>query len=850
MADIPFKVSARAARLIGRENVATSQGAITELVKNAYDADAGACAVMFLPRYKQVPRSISGRQYQELSKFLQDAESYYEAVGQEYHLRTGLSGQFLDSVAAAFKDVLDLWIVDNGHGMSAQVIKDHWMVIGTDAKEIREHSVGGRVVTGAKGIGRFALDRLGYECELYSGEHEGAEIIHWSVDWECFEGRGKILDDVRASLDSYAEELCSLYQRIGIKEYLPKSVPVNETDYEPVSFLKGTAIRISHLHDVWDQRDSLKLKQTLEALLPPRERGGFNIYVYDYRDIASSGWIDSFPPDQFDYKMFAKINASGSVEFAIERKEIDPSKIRSAVFDYKEMQVDGFRRGDFLIGSYGYNKSIFNLRLTDNEKKDVLSIGPLDFTLYFFKLANPSADTLERYPQKSFDVAKRRRWLNSSGGIRIYRDGFRVRPYGEPNTQGSDWLLLGQRVASNPAAAKRIGWRVPPQQVAGTINITKHENPLLADQSNREGIMNERAFSVFRSLIISLIAEFEHDRSYIYRVFDRVYEAERADQKDIEEGKQLAEDALANADNPKPPQLELGVTNPESLHQANEELLSQNLKIAKAYKTEEQRNEVLKDEIQVMRGLATLGTVLVSFTHELKQIKANMDLRYRRMDNALKRVVDEERIKTVPEYVNPFNIVQRWAREDEKVGRWVDFALSAISPVKRRRKIIDFSSYLLNLSEYWEDFLKAKSIVLHIVDELEQPALLLAHEIDLDSIFYNLLINSVEAFIRPRDAESRDVWIKVASVSPNSIDVIYRDNGPGISEGFTSVSDIFSFGVSSKTTEGTEVSGTGIGMWLVKGIIDDYSGEVNLNSGIGESGFSISLKFPEYKKEG
>lgn len=37
---IPFRVSARTARLIGRENVATSKGAIIELVKNAYDADA------------------------------------------------------------------------------------------------------------------------------------------------------------------------------------------------------------------------------------------------------------------------------------------------------------------------------------------------------------------------------------------------------------------------------------------------------------------------------------------------------------------------------------------------------------------------------------------------------------------------------------------------------------------------------------------------------------------------------------------------------------------------------------------------------------------------------------------
>ena len=37
---IPFKVSARTARLIGRENVATAKGAIIELVKNGYDADS------------------------------------------------------------------------------------------------------------------------------------------------------------------------------------------------------------------------------------------------------------------------------------------------------------------------------------------------------------------------------------------------------------------------------------------------------------------------------------------------------------------------------------------------------------------------------------------------------------------------------------------------------------------------------------------------------------------------------------------------------------------------------------------------------------------------------------------
>ena len=47
MTKIPFKVSARTARLIGQENFSTAEGAIIELVKNSYDADATHCVVLF-----------------------------------------------------------------------------------------------------------------------------------------------------------------------------------------------------------------------------------------------------------------------------------------------------------------------------------------------------------------------------------------------------------------------------------------------------------------------------------------------------------------------------------------------------------------------------------------------------------------------------------------------------------------------------------------------------------------------------------------------------------------------------------------------------------------------------------
>ncbi|ENU4132276.1 ATP-binding protein [Pseudomonas aeruginosa] len=854
MATVPFKVSARAARLIGRENVATSQGAVTELVKNAYDADASACVILFVPRWEQAPQNISDKQFSELERVLPDAKDYYLPGDDGRALSSSISEMSLAKINSAFQNILDLWIVDNGHGMSVKTIEDHWMVIGTDVKEVKDTSSGGRVVTGAKGIGRFALDRLGHECELFSAEPKRDSFAHWSVDWDSFEGDGKVLDDVQAVLNSQPGKLVEVYESINIRRYLPSAGPAVEGEEGAVlDFEHGTAIKISYLHDLWDQRDSSKLKQTLEALLPPKERGDFNIYVYDHRTIFGNGWIDNLPPDQFDYRLTARVDESGEVSITIERKEIDASRIRPSVFELQEMQGAGFLLEDFKRGSYSYSTRLRNiLKLSSSEDdREFLAVGPFSFTLYFFKLSNPTEDNLERYPQKNFDAAKRRRWLQSSGGIRIYRDGFRVRPYGEPNTQGSDWLLLGQRVAANPAAAKRIGWRVPPQQLAGTINITKSGNPLLADQSNREGIMNERAFAVFRKIILALISEFERDRSYIYSNFDRAFESDHAEEVEVAEGRQLAENILAGVVQSTPSSGQLGLGISEALAKSGEDLISENIKIAKAYKSEERKNEALKDEIQVMRGLATLGTVLVSFTHELKQIKANMESRYMRMENALKRVVDSEKIKLLPDQVNPFHIVGRWGREDEKVSRWVDFALSAVSPTKRRRRVINLSEYFSGLSEYWKDFLKSRDVSLEVCFDDGWPASVLAHEIDLDSIFYNLLVNSVEAFIRPSHEASRDIVISVCRLGDEQVEIKYNDSGPGISEGFGSAEDIFKFGVSSKAADDSAgVAGTGIGMWLVKGIVDDYGGSVTLLSGAGDINFSLLIRLPVHNKQG
>ena len=856
MKKVPFKVSARAARLIGRENVATSQGAVTELVKNAYDADAGACAIYFLRRHAGTPRTLSTEEFSSLCAVLKDADKYYIEGDKAFELVDELSDNDLRSLSKGLDDLVDLWIVDNGNGMSPDVIEQSWMVIGTDAKEVKSKSDGGRILTGAKGIGRFALDRLGQECELYSLEKSSNEVVHWVVDWGDFEGEGKIIDDVTAVLETEKRSYQDVLTEIGLGSLLPANMPARDDDVTELSFSQGTAIGISALHDVWDQRDSIRLKETLEALLPPKDRGDFNIFVYDHRSPEASGWIDNFPPDQFDYKLHADVRKDGTVAIELHRQEIDTGNISPTFFNLPGMQNPGFRKEDFKKGMRTYETKLSDIvSLADGETEaDILNIGPLDFTLYFFKLSNPTSDNLKRFPQKKFDVTKRRNWLKASGGIRLYRDEFRVRPYGEPNTQGSDWLLLGQRTAQNPTgvATKGGDWRVPPQQVAGTIHISKEHNPLLADQSNREGIMNERAFALFRRIILALIREFERDRNYVFVHFDQAHELDNPDEGKLEKGKEIAQSVLASSPEdeqddgaPELPLLpDIALTPPAGSSAQESKAMAEALNIS------ERKNEALKDDIQVLRGMATLGTVLVSFTHELKQIKANMGSRQQRMENALDRVVEKAKVQALPAPVDPYNILKRWGREDEKVSRWVDFALASVSPVKRRRGPIAWQSYLANLKAYWKDFLADRSITLSVPTTIPGDPHVLAHEIDLDSIFYNLIINSFEAFSLPSQAEMRQISIEVGGISDDFVRLEYRDNGPGIPNSFNIAEDIFLYGFTSKReAQNNDVTGTGIGMWLVKSIFDDYGGQVTITSKMGEPHFGLELVLPLHERQ-
>src|SRR5690606_8303492 len=133
---VPFKVSARTAKLIGLENFSTEEGAVIELVKNTYDADAKNCIIIFDLKKKKIKEKNEKEEEFEVEKFDKKNSSIY--------------------------------IFDNGVGMNDKIIQNQWMTIGTDNKLYEHTTEGGRVKTGAKGIGRFALNRLGMLTSMTS----------------------------------------------------------------------------------------------------------------------------------------------------------------------------------------------------------------------------------------------------------------------------------------------------------------------------------------------------------------------------------------------------------------------------------------------------------------------------------------------------------------------------------------------------------------------------------------------------------------------------------------------------------------------------------------------------------
>jgi hypothetical protein len=274
MAKIPFTVSARTARLIGRENVANAEGAIIELVKNTYDADASICILLFDTIYKAVPKIISKEEYNFLNTKNHIIGKYYKERNNTYTLISEIDNNSKHELSFIFKQYKQLIIIDNGDGMTDEIIQEHWMTIGTDYKQQDIFTKNGRIRSGSKGIGRFALDRLGSKSHMLTKPKNKNILFDWNVNWDDFETTGAKINEITADLNSqkntsYSQSLINIINNKNTIDLINKN-----------KFENGTTLIIKFLRDNWSEKEIINLFSSLEILTPPNNEQRFQIYLF------------------------------------------------------------------------------------------------------------------------------------------------------------------------------------------------------------------------------------------------------------------------------------------------------------------------------------------------------------------------------------------------------------------------------------------------------------------------------------------------------------------------------------------------------------------------------------------
>lgn len=763
MPKINYKISARATILLGREGVSKADGAMVELIKNTYDADADFCFLCI------------------------DKED--------------------DTI----------YLFDNGTGMSSDVIKNCWMLIGTHNKRDDFKSKKNRIKSGEKGIGRFALDRLGSKCTMYTKTENNDIVLRWCTDWTDFEKTNKTLDEMQADLDELDKkfyEVIPMELRENIEEFVKKKNESFSSSGEKLisPFLSGTLFVINGLRDAWDVAFTNRFISGLGTLLPPAEQAEFSLCTM--KNFKDSYYEVKNPfSEDYDYKLNVFFDGS-SFDIRWNRNEFDINKIPDEVFERKEFKIKPYRKEDFLNQVFSCEVSISELMKTDDEEliKKIKQIGSFSFEYSFMKLTSTD-DSNETFYYK--EIGKNRaQWLKYYGGIKIYRDNFFVRPYGDPTADAYDWLGLDARRAKNPAGISHPngGWHVRNKQGQGTVCISRLNNDVLLDKSSREGIIENEYFSIFKNVIVELLTFFERDRAYIGKAMKAYSDEVNQKAKAKEEGSVLAKKVLVN-----------------SSHKKNNEEQTDEEKLARTVQIYEEEREDLLSEIQQLKVLATSGLLTSTVAHDLKSLNAILVRRVKNLQKDIERSND----KMIERHVSDL------MKNDQFLKSWLTIVATQARKDRRTRKKENIYSTIRNLVNVLEPILARKNVSVNIVDD-GQIVERRIFQSDFESIIYNLIINSIEAFQKVV-RENRQIEIRLSS-DDRDIMIYYEDNGPGISKIFATPYDIFTYGTTSKRDKDGNSIGTGMGMYIVASTLREYSGTYSIQKI--EDGFALEIKIP------
>ena len=593
---------------------------------------------------------------------------------------------------------------DHGHGMTRDTVINKWMVPSTPDKDHRDgHSPAGRTMQGRKGIGRYAASILGKDLLLETTTASGEKTTLY-LQWADFE-RAEYLEDVEILIETESVE-----QEAGTT----LTMAVDEKSLPPWSDSQFNKLQFE-LRKLMSPFSTMATEQAFDVVLRISDLPG----VHDM-----NAQVEPFPlVEHFDYRIAGKIGADGTGSVVYSQQ-----KSRNAVDE--EILID-------LEGPSGCGELEIDIRVYD---RDPASVDQLS--------RRGLKDALGNYLGR----LQTRQLLNKYNGIGVYRNGFRLRPLGDPEF---DWLKLNEQRVQRPA------FRIGNNQVIGYVQIQSEEQSQLIEKSARDGLIENEAFGRLKDITTKVIARLEEKR-YLYRQqaglgrktfkverqLERLYsfDALKREVRSTLRGARVSDTTAAEV-------------------------------IALIESEEQQRSETvrrLRDAIAVYQGQATLGKIINVVLHEGRR-----PLSYFRNQFPLLRKHATRFEKTRDPILVP-KIVDGATGIAENASDLVTL-FGRLDPLAAQRRSRRKSEVLLRVIRRAQDTFSGEldraGVTCRIVGDrsVKYPC----WRQDIQVIFTNLIDNSLYWLHTTKAAEKR-IEIVISTDDERFLHVDYTDTGPGI----------------------------------------------------------------------
>lgn len=691
---VRFSADAALISRLGQELVSKQETAVSELIKNAYDADARIADLIFY-----------------------DAD---EPGGR-------------------------LEIIDDGNGMTRQQIIDGFMRISsTDKVENPISPRFDRSRAGKKGIGRFAAQRLGRELEIRTRHRESGEAHRVIIDWSQFQG-GRDLTTIGSRIEEYPEK----------------------TD-------DGTTLIIRDLREAWTEATIKRLFRYTSEITQPFP-------------LSEQREDDSEDPG-FKARLFREEN--GDLELIADEE--------TEILEHSLATVSGkiTSHGDLDWSLTSERLDIYyHGQITTKETKNLEEVRDLAFRAEYFIYRK------DLIPHGYLSTLKN--LGREKGGIRMYRNGFRVLPYGEKR---DDWLRMDEEYAKRSI--------LPPIGTNNFFGFVKIEDPNenhFQETSSREGLVENKAYSnltsVLRRVLIETVQKVAEARDRKQTARQNDWEAQRSSTDRLKSAAEEISDVASEAKKEASSQDEDDDRKRER-EERYEEVQSR-LK---------QAIEEVVEEIDMLRILASLGLSIGEFTHEIKNTIGGVVSDAEFLAHVLDQSSQEgERASRLYGSVKSFKSYSAYF--DQAVARNVsrETEIQPLHQIARR--------FYRTTREGADNFgIDLKKPEVNGVD----PYACEMHPSEWPAILFNLYTNAKKAIDRA-DVQRGKILIRVGREG-DQVYLELQDNGIGIPE--ENEDRIFDPFFTTMPPAGVDApeeevfQGSGLGLKIVKDMVSSYRGDI------------------------